>query len=80
VDGITRSLGVEWTTRIIGQMLRAVIEFDGLRRVSGSSGMLKRYNASQGNTLRYEYLGADNLPTPWPNSMLVQINTSEVEG
>ena len=60
-------------------MLRAVFEFDGLRRASGFSGMLKRYNVAEGNTLRYEYLGADNLPTPWPNSMLVQMNTSEVE-
>jgi linoleate 10R-lipoxygenase len=60
-------------------VLRAVFEFDGLRRASGSSGMLKRYNVAEGNTLRYEYLGADSLPTPWPNSMLVQINTSEVD-
>jgi len=77
-DGVTRSLGVELTTRIIRQVLRAVFEFDGLRRASGSSGMLKRYNIAEGSILRYEYLGAGNLPTPWPSSLLVQINTSAV--
>lgn len=78
-DGVTRSLGVELTTKIMSEVLRAVFEFDGLRRASGLSGMLKRHKVAEGNILRYEYLGADNLPTPWPNSMLVQMNTLEVE-
>ena len=78
-DGVTRSIGVELTTKIISQVLRAIFEFNGLRRASGLSGILKRHEVAEGNTLRYEYLGADNLPTPWPNSMLVQMNVSEVE-
>ena len=66
--------------KIMGQILRAVFGFDGLRRGPGISGTLKRYKVVEGekNTLRYEYLGADNLPSPWPNSMIVQMN-SEVD-
>jgi linoleate 10R-lipoxygenase len=65
---------------IVGQVLRAVFGFDGLRRGPGLSGTLKRHKVTEGekNTLLYEYLGSDNLPTPWPNSMIVQMN-SEVE-
>jgi hypothetical protein len=82
-DGVTRSLGVELTTKIVGQVLRAVFECDGLRRRPGPSGTLKRHDVAQGadkHTLRYEYLGADNLSTPWPNSMLVQINAEAKTG
>ena len=82
-DGVTRSLGVELTTKIVGQVLRAVFEFDGLRRRPGPSGTLKRHDVAQEDdkhTLRYEYLGADNLCAPWPNSMLVQINAGAKAG
>jgi linoleate 10R-lipoxygenase len=53
-----------------------VFGFDGLRRGPGLSGTLERHKVVDGekNTLRYELLGADNLPTPWPNSMIIQMN------
>jgi hypothetical protein len=73
-DGVTRSLGVELTTKIMSQVLRAVFEFDGLRRGPGLSGMLKRYKVAEENTLRWEYLGADHLPTAWPNTMILQVS------
>ncbi|KAI9509773.1 hypothetical protein F5148DRAFT_701742, partial [Russula earlei] len=72
-DGVTRSLGVELTTKIMSQVLRAVFEFDGLRRGPGLSGTLKRYKVAEVNTLRHEYLGADYLPTGWPNTMILQV-------
>ena len=64
----------------MGQILRAVFGFDGLCRGPGLSATLKRREVVEGekNTLRYEYLGANNLPTPWPNSLIVQMN-SEAE-
>ena len=60
----------------MGQVLRAVFGFEGLCRGPGHSGKLKRFKVAEGekNTLCYEYLGADYLPTPWPDSMLVQMN------
>jgi len=82
-DGVTRSLGVELTMKIVRQVLRAVFEFDGLRRSPGPSGTLKRHDVAQEDdkhSLRYEYLGADNLSTPWPNSMLVEINAGAKTG
>ena len=73
-DGVTRSLGVELTTKIMSQVLRAVFEFEGIRRGPGLSGTLKRYKVAEENALRYEYLGADYLPTPWPNTMVLQVS------
>ena len=75
-DGVTRSLGVELTTKIMSQVLRAVFEFDDMRRTPGLAGQLNRLNVTEENTLRCEYLGADYLPTAWPNSMVLQVSTS----
>ena len=74
-DGVTRSLGVEVTTKIMSQVLRAVFEFSSVRRTPGLAGHLKRYKVAAENTLRYEYLDADYLPTAWPNSMVLQVST-----
>ncbi|KAH8986848.1 linoleate diol synthase [Lactarius akahatsu] len=71
-DGVTRSLGVDLTTKIMSQVLRAVFETNGVRRSPGLAGHLKRYKVAAENTLRYEYLGADYLPTAWPNTMVLQ--------
>jgi linoleate 10R-lipoxygenase len=73
-DGIVRSLGAELTTMIVSQMLRAVFTFDGMRRGPGLSGTLKRHEVTTVNTIRHEYLGADNLPTVWPNTMIFQVS------
>jgi len=77
-DGVTRSLGVDLTTKIMSQVLRAVFEFDGIRRGPGLSGTLKRYKVAEENTLRHEYLGPDQLPTAWPNTMILQYNVAAV--
>jgi hypothetical protein len=72
---VTRSLGVELTTKIMSQVLRAVFEFDGIHRGPGLSGTLKRYKVTEENTLRHEYLGADFLPTAWPNTLILQVSS-----
>ena len=73
-DGVTRSLGVELTTKVMNQVLRAVFEFEGIRRGPGLSGTLKRYKVVERNAHRYEYLGVDHLPTVWPNTMVLQVS------
>ena len=75
-DGVARSLGAELTTKIMGQVLRAVFELNGVCRAPGRAGHLKRYKVTAENTLRYEYLDADYLPTAWPNTMVLQVSTS----
>ncbi|KAI9449938.1 linoleate diol synthase [Lactarius psammicola] len=75
-DGVTRSLGVELTTKIMSQVLRAVFEFNGMRRTKGLAGHLKRYKVAAENTLRHEYLDADYLPTAWPNTMVLQFDVA----
>ncbi|KAI0322769.1 linoleate diol synthase, partial [Amylostereum chailletii] len=72
-DGATRCLGDDLTTKIMGQVIRAVFEVDNLRRAPGDSGRLKRYKTDAETSLRYEYLGSDQLPSAWPNSMLLQV-------
>jgi len=74
-DGVTRSLGVELTTKIMSQVLRAVFEFDGICRGPGLAGTLKRYKVTEVNTLRHEYLAGDQLPTAWPNTMALQVSS-----
>ena len=74
-DGVTRSLGVELTTKIMSQVLRAVFEFN-VRRTKGPVGQLNRYKVAAENTLRYEYLGSDYLPSAWPTTMVLQVSTS----
>ena len=73
-DGVTHSLGVELTTKIMSQVLRAVFEFEGMRRGPGLSGTLKRYKVAEENTLHHEYPGADQLPTTWPNTIVLQVS------
>ena len=63
------------TTKIMGQVLRAVFELNGVRRTPGNAGHLKRYKVTAENTLRYEYLDTDYLPTAWPNTMVVEVST-----
>ena len=75
-DGVTRSLGVETTTKIMSQVLRAVFEFTKVRRGPGVTGHLNRYKVTAENTLRYEYLDSTYLPTAWPNSMILQVSIS----
>ncbi len=72
-DGVTRSIGVELTTKIMSQVLRAVFEFNGIRRTPGLAGTLKRYKVTPENTLRHEYLGKDYLPTAWPNTLVFEV-------
>jgi linoleate 10R-lipoxygenase len=81
-DGVTRSLGVELTTKIMSQVLRAVFELNGVRRTPGPVGNLNRYKVAAENTQRYEYLGSDYLPTAWPNTMVLQFDppASRVNG
>ncbi|THH10719.1 hypothetical protein EW146_g8291 [Bondarzewia mesenterica] len=76
-DGAARCLGDQLTTKIVGQVLKAVSEFNGLTRGPGPSGKLKRYKTTAENTLRYEYLGSDQLPTAWATSMVVQYTVSQ---
>ena len=74
-DSVTRSLGVELTTKIVTQVLRAVFECNGVGRAPGRVGHLRRFKVAVENTLMYEYLDGNNLPTAWPSNMLLQVST-----
>jgi linoleate 10R-lipoxygenase len=74
-DGVTCSLGVELTTKIVVSVLRAVFGCNDMRRAPGRVGHLRRFKVTEENTLMYEYLDGDNLPTAWPGTMLLQVST-----
>jgi linoleate 10R-lipoxygenase len=73
-DGVTCSLGVELTTKIIASVLRAVFECNDVRRAPGRVGHLRRFKVDTENTQMYEYLDSNNLPTAWPGTMLLQVS------
>ena len=74
-DSVTRCIGAELTTKIVTQVLRAVFKCDGVGRAPGRVGHLRRFKVVAENTLMYEYLDGNNLPTAWPSSMLLQVST-----
>ncbi|KAN0138085.1 hypothetical protein V8E53_003974 [Lactarius tabidus] len=75
-DGVTCSLGVELTTKIVSQVLRAVFECNCVRRAPGLAGQLHRYKVAADNALRYEYLDGDFRPTTWPDTMVFQYDVA----
>ncbi|KDQ61436.1 hypothetical protein JAAARDRAFT_203950 [Jaapia argillacea MUCL 33604] len=73
-DGCARFLGVELTSKILTSVLRAISEFNNVRRAPGISGQLKRFPANANRAVRWEYLNDSQQASPWPTAMLVQFD------
>jgi linoleate 10R-lipoxygenase len=67
-DGLFDHLGEPLTVKIIGDVLRAVYSFKGIRRGPGTSGTLPRFKDVNRPDLRFAYRGADQFSAPWPTS------------
>ncbi|TBU30522.1 heme peroxidase [Dichomitus squalens] len=72
IDGAGKCLGLDLSSKMIVQMVRAVYSFKGASRAPGRSGTLKRYKESFSRTSSWSYLGPDSLLQPWATSMLFQ--------
>ncbi|KZT10132.1 linoleate diol synthase [Laetiporus sulphureus 93-53] len=73
-DGSARCLGTELSTKIIGEVVRAVFEAKHIRRAPGQSGMLKRFKTDLAKTSTYLYLSSKQELVPWASSMAVQFD------
>ncbi|KAJ3551142.1 hypothetical protein NM688_g4896 [Phlebia brevispora] len=80
-DGVSKCLGLDVSSRLMGEVLRAVFSFSNVRRVPKSaddvrskltSGDLKRYKMDVMRTSKWLYLNKDQHPSPWATSMVVQ--------
>ncbi|OJT01856.1 Linoleate 10R-lipoxygenase [Trametes pubescens] len=72
-DGAARCLGLDLSSKIVGEALRAVYSFPSVARGPGNSGMLKRYEEDSAMTSKWSYLGPDQHLCPWATSMVVQV-------
>ncbi|KAI0630845.1 linoleate diol synthase [Trametes polyzona] len=72
-DGAQRCLGLDLSSKIVGEVIRAVYSFPSITRAPGNSGKLKRYKEDSAMTSTWSYLGPDQHLTPWATSMVVQV-------
>ncbi|KZV63573.1 linoleate diol synthase [Peniophora sp. CONT] len=72
-DGCVRVLGSELTTKIMTSVIRAIVELPGVRPGNNNLGYLKRYAVQEENAMNllYQYIGKDQLPTPWASSRMI---------
>ncbi|KAH9932667.1 linoleate diol synthase [Amylocystis lapponica] len=73
-DGSAKCFGADLSTKIIGEVVRAVFGFPHLRRAPGQSGCLKRFKEDSSKTSTYSYLSSAQELTPWAGSMVVQFD------
>ncbi|OBZ73945.1 Linoleate 10R-lipoxygenase [Grifola frondosa] len=73
-DGAAKCLGLDLSTKIIAQTVRAVFGFSQLRRAPGDSGKLKRFAEDSSRTSCYSYLSSTQQLVPWATSMVVQFD------
>jgi hypothetical protein len=70
-DGAHKCLGDALTTKIKGEVLRAIFELPGVRRAPGQSGRLNRFPDSSDLMLRNSYLDSTQFAVPWPTSLSI---------
>jgi linoleate 10R-lipoxygenase len=70
-DGVFNYLGEGLTIKIISEILRAVFEYNNVRRAPGQSGLLNRFKDQSRPELNNSYLNKTQLPGPWPTSLTI---------
>ncbi|KAF8966303.1 linoleate diol synthase [Flammula alnicola] len=71
-DGAFVYLGEGLTIKVISQVLRAVFEFNNVRRAPAQSGVLKRFENPNRPELAYAYLNNAQLLSELPTSLTIQ--------
>ncbi|GJE90952.1 linoleate diol synthase and cytochrome P450 domain-containing protein [Phanerochaete sordida] len=71
-DGSALCLGLDLTSKIAAEVLRAVWSFKNVRRASGQSGVLRRYKSDTMRTSNWMYLNQAQQQSPWATSMVLQ--------
>lgn len=70
-DVAFKLIGADVAPKLIAQVLRSILSLENLRRGPGRSGKLQRYQDSSFKDLRYVYLNAQQLRSPWPTSLVM---------
>jgi hypothetical protein len=60
----------------MAEVIRGILSFDNVRRGTGQSGNLPRFQDKAIPVLRYAYLDEKMIPSPWPTSMLINYDVS----
>jgi len=71
-DGSAQCLGLELSSKIAAEVLRAVLSFPNVRRAPNQSGVLKRFKSDTMKTSSWLYLRHDQQASPWATSMVIQ--------
>ncbi|KAI0819154.1 linoleate diol synthase [Trametes gibbosa] len=72
-DGAARCLGLDLSSKLVSEALRAVYSFPTVARAPGKSGQLKRYREDSARTSAWSYLGPDQNLSPWATSLVLQV-------
>ncbi|KAI0654091.1 linoleate diol synthase [Cubamyces menziesii] len=75
-DGSAKCLGLDLSSKIIAEVLRAVFSFPKVIRGPNLSGQLKRYKEDESMSSSWSYLGPDQHLSPWATSMVLQFQLS----
>ncbi|KAF5387086.1 hypothetical protein D9615_002103 [Tricholomella constricta] len=70
-DGAFSHLGEQLTVKVMAEVLRAVFQYDNVRRAPGQSGTLRRFKDYARPELRYAYLDRDQFFSAWPTSLSI---------
>ncbi|KAF5383694.1 hypothetical protein D9615_003624 [Tricholomella constricta] len=70
-DGAFNHLGEQLTVKVMAEVLRAVFQYDNVRRAPGQSGTLRRFKDYARPQLRYAYLDRDQFSSAWPTSLSI---------
>lgn len=79
-DGAFSHLGEQLTVKIIAEVLRAVFQYENVRRAPGQSGTLKRYKDHSRPELGYAYLDHEQFSSAWPTSLTILYDTPQANG
>ncbi|KAH9857342.1 linoleate diol synthase [Lenzites betulinus] len=72
-DGAARCLGLDLSSKLVGEAIRAVYSFPAVVRAPGNSGKLKRYREDSALTSTWSYLAPDQHLSPWATSLVLQV-------
>jgi hypothetical protein len=75
-DGCFQILGDELASKMIAEVLRAILSFDNVRRGPGQSGKLPRFKDDSLPGLRFAYLDNKMSRSPWPTSMIINYDVA----
>jgi cytochrome P450 len=76
-DGCFKVLGDELASKLMAEVLRAVVSLENVRRGPGQSGKLARFSDAALPVLHYAYLNEKMLQCPWPTSMVINYDVAQ---